>query len=139
MRVIILGCGRVGATVADILDAEGHEISVIDPDPESFRRLSPGFRGRAVVGVGIDEALLRRIGIEQADAFVALTEGDNTNVMASQIAKHIFSVPHVISQVKDPFRGETYQLLGITTVCPTLIGADAIRDVIEGRTPGGKA
>ena len=133
MRVVILGCGRVGAMVADVLDSEGHEVTVIDADAEAFRRLSPSFRGTAVVGVGIDEDLLRRAGLDQSDAFIALTEGDNTNVMASQIAKHVFDVPQVISQIKDPIRGEAYQVLGITTICPTIIGADAIRDFIEGR------
>ncbi len=137
MRVVILGCGRIGAKVADLLDSEGHEITIIDPDPESFRRLSPTYRGRAVVGVGIDEELLRRIGLDQSDAFIALTEGDNTNVMAAQIAKHYFGVPHVISQIKDPIRGEAYQGLGITTICPTTIGADAIRDEIEGKPAEG--
>ncbi len=135
MRVIIVGCGRVGAIVAELLDAEGHEVTVIDPNADAFRRLSPKFRGQAVAGMGIDEELLRRCGIERADAFLALTEGDNTNVMASQIAQHVFQVPQVISQIKDPIRGEAYQGLGITTICPTIIGADAIREVISGRVP----
>jgi len=133
VRVVILGCGRLGARVADLLDAEGHDVTIIDGDPDAFRRLSPGFRGTAVVGVGIDEELLRRAGVDQADAFLALTEGDNTNAMAGQVAKHVFSVPHVISQIKDPMRGEAYEGLGITTICPTIIGADAIREVIEGK------
>jgi trk system potassium uptake protein len=132
VRVIILGCGRIGAQVADLMDAEGHHVTVVDPDAESFRRLSPRFRGLAMPGVGIDEDVLRRAGIEQADAFVALTEGDNTNIMASQIAKDVFHVPQVISQIKDPARGDTYRTLGIDTVCPTILGADAIREAIGG-------
>lgn len=119
--------------VADVLSSEGHDVTVIDTDADAFGRLSPSFRGRAVVGVGIDEELLRRAQVDRADVFIALTEGDNTNVMAAQIAQHVFQVPHVISQVKDPMRGEAYVGLGIDTICPTLIGAAAIRDVIEDR------
>jgi trk system potassium uptake protein TrkA len=130
MRVIILGCGRVGAKLAELLDAEGHEVVVIDRDPEAFRRLPPNFKGTVVVGVGIDEDVLRRAGIEQADAFIALTAGDNTNVMASQIAQHVFKVPTVISQIKDPIREETFHMLGIDTVSPTILGADKIREVM---------
>lgn len=133
MRVVILGCGRLGAKVGEVLDAEGNQVTIIDADPEAFRRLSPSFRGTAVVGVGIDEELLRRAGLDQADAFLALSEGDNTNAMASQIAKHVFHVPHVIGQIKDPMRGAAYEGLGITTICPTIIGADAIREIIEGK------
>ena len=132
MRVFILGCGRVGAMVADLLSSEGHDVTVIDADPDTVRRLTPRFKGTFISGVGIDEDFLRHAGVEKADAFIALTEGDNTNVMAGQIAKHIFGVPRVISQLKDPMRGEAYAGLGIMTICPTIIGADAIREVIEG-------
>lgn len=133
MRIIIVGCGRVGAMVANVLSKEGHDVTIIDADAEAFGRLSASFQGRVVVGVGIDEELLRSADAELADVFIALTEGDNTNAMAAQVAKHVFGVPHVISQIKDPMRGEAYEGLGITTICPTLIGAQSIRDVIEGR------
>lgn len=133
MRVVILGCGRLGAMVAGMLDAEGHEVAVIDAGPEAFRRLAPTFRGTALTGVGIDEDILRQAGIERADAFLALTEGDNTNAVAAQIAGLCYNVPQVIAQIKDPIRGETYEGLGITTISPTTIGADAIRDVIAGK------
>ena len=131
MRVFILGCGRVGAKLAELLDQEGHQVSIMDGDPEAFRRLGRDFRGQAIVGIGIDEDALRRAGLDQADAFVAVTEGDNTNVMASQIAQHIFQVPHVVSQVKDPLRGDIFHLLGIETISPTVLGADQIRALVD--------
>jgi len=133
VRVVILGCGRLGARVADLLDSEGHDVTIIDADTDSFRRLSPSFRGSAMAGVGIDEELLRRAGLDRADAFLALTEGDNTNAMAAQVAQRVFAVPHVICQIKDPMRGEAYESLGITTICPTIIGADAIRAAIQAK------
>ncbi|MBI2939179.1 MAG: TrkA family potassium uptake protein [Chloroflexi bacterium] len=131
MRVLILGCGRIGSKLAEMLDRDGHYVTVMDSNPEAFQRLSPTFRGEAVVGVGIDEDALRHAGIEQADAFVALTEGDNTNVMASQIAQQIFHVPQVISQIKDPIREDLYRLIGVETLCPTLMGADEILNKIN--------
>jgi len=130
MNVVILGCGRLGAKLAQMLDSEGDAVTVIDPNSESFARLGPRFRGRTMVGVGIDEDVLRRAGIEQADAFVALSDGDNTNIMASQVAKIIFKVPKVISQIKDPIREDTYHLLGLETICPTTIGAEVMKEVI---------
>lgn len=130
MNVVILGCGRLGAKLAQMLDSEGDAVTVIDPNSESFARLGPRFRGRTIVGVGIDEDVLRRAGIEQADAFVALSDGDNTNIMASQVAQVIFKVPTVISQIKDPIREDTYHLLGLETICPTTLGAEVMKEVI---------
>jgi trk system potassium uptake protein len=131
VRVVILGCGRLGARTAEVLDAAGHEVTVLDDDGEAFSRLSPSFRGRAVAGFGIDEDGLRLANTATADVFIALTSGDNTNIMASQVAKLAFHVPHVICQVKDPIRGEAYRALGVTTVCPTLLGAEAVRSEID--------
>ena len=131
MHVVILGCGRLGARTAEVLDAAGHEVTVLDEHGEAFRRLSPEYRGRAVVGSGIDEDVLRQANIADADVFIALTSGDNTNIMASQIAKLAFRVPHVICQIKDPIRGEAYSGLGVTTVCPTLLGVEAVRAEFE--------
>ncbi len=133
MRVIILGCGRVGSKLATILDSEGHEVTIIDLKAEQFRRLGPDFKGTAMVGTGIDEDVLRRAGIEQADAFVAVTNGDNTNIMSSQIAKVIFNVPKVVVRIYDPVREDTYHALGLETICPTTIGAMTIKNVLEGR------
>jgi len=130
MNVVILGCGRLGAKLAQMLDSEGDAVTVIDPNSESFARLGPRFRGRTMVGVGIDEDVLRRAGIEQADAFVALSDGDNTNIMASQVAKIIFKVPKAISQIKDPIREDTYHLLGLETICPTTLGAEVMKEVL---------
>lgn len=129
--IIILGCGRVGAQLAYLLDRDGHTVTIIDQDVEAFRRLRPGFRGTIVAGDGLDEDLLLRVGVETADAFIALTDGDNHNIMASQMAKHVHSVPIVISQIKDPLRGEVYEALGVESVSPTILGADRIREVMR--------
>jgi len=130
MNVVILGCGRLGAKLAQMLDSEGDAVTVVDPSSDSFTRLGPRFRGRTIVGVGIDEDVLRRADIEQADAFVALSDGDNTNIMASQVAQNIFKVPKVVSQIKDPIREDTYHLLGLETICPTTIGAEVMKEVL---------
>jgi trk system potassium uptake protein len=119
MRVVIMGCGRVGARVAGLLDHSGNEISVIDTDSRSFRRLPAGFGGETVIGTGIDEDVLRKAGIEDAEAFIAVTNGDNRNIMAAQVARLIFEVPQVICRIYDPVREDTYRRLGLTTVCPT--------------------
>ena len=131
-----MGCGRVGAWLARLLDADGHSVTVLDTDPYSFRRLSfprllPDFKGTALVGNGIDQEALKRAGIEQADIFVALTQGDNRNVMASQIAKHIFNVPRVICRIYDPLRQELYTTLGLEAISPTRVFAELVREKIE--------
>ena len=131
MNVVIMGCGRVGAQLAAWLDAEGHKVTVLDVDSYSFRRLPSGFGGTALVGNGIDEDVLRRAGIEDADAFAAVTQGDNRNVMAAQIAKHIFGVPKVVCRIYDPIREELYHSLGLETISPTTVGARLLKDVIE--------
>lgn len=134
MNVVILGCGRVGARLALTLDSEGHKVSIIDRNPDSFMRfLTEEFNGQAIVGVGIDEDVLRRAGIEQADVFVAATNFDNVNAMAGQIAQHIFRVPKVVSRMYDPFRDELYQAIGLTTVCPTTVGARRIKEMLDAR------
>jgi trk system potassium uptake protein len=119
MRVVIMGCGRVGSYLAARLDGEGHQVSVIDLTARAFRRLPDGFRGQTIVGTGIDEDVLRAAGIEGADAFVAATEGDNRNIMAAQVAREIFGVPEVIARIYDPVREEIYRELGLDTICPT--------------------
>jgi len=131
VNVVIMGCGRVGAQLAAWLDAEGHKVTVLDVDSYSFRRLPSGFGGTALVGNGIDEDVLRRAGIEDADAFAAVTQGDNRNVMAAQIAKHIFGVPKVVCRIYDPIREELYHSLGLETISPTTVGARLLKDVIE--------
>lgn len=131
MRVVIMGCGRVGAQLATLLDRGGHDVSVLDHNAGAFSRLPSDFRGRRMVGNGIDQDVLRRVGIEQADAFVACTQGDNRNVMAAQIAKHIFNVPRVVCRIYDPIREEMYHMLGLRTISPTKVGAELLRQSIE--------
>jgi len=131
MKVVIMGCGRVGAQLATLLDAEGHLVTVLDTDTYSFRRLPPIFSGTALLGDGTDEESLRKAGIEEADAFVAITQGDNRNVMAAQIAKHIFNVPKVICRIYDPLRRELYNTLGLESLSPTTIFAQMLKEKLE--------
>ena len=136
MKVVIMGCGRVGAWLARLLDADGHSVTVLDIDPYSFRRLSfprllPDFNGTALVGNGIDEEALKRAGIEEADVFVALTQGDNRNIMAAQIAKHIFNVPRVLCRIYDPLRQELYSTLGLEAISPTTVFAEILKEKLE--------
>jgi trk system potassium uptake protein TrkA len=115
-----------------MLDAEGHEVTVLDLDPYSFRRLPSTFKGTAMVGNGLDEDTLKKAGIERADAFVAISEGDNRNAMAAQMAKHIFNVPKTVCRIYDPVREEMYRNLGLETISLSRIGADLLKRVIEG-------
>ena len=128
VKIIIMGCGRVGAQLASLLDAEGHQVTVLDIDAHSFRRLPPSFGGTALVGDGTDEEMLRKAGITEADAFVAVTQGDNRNVMGAQIAKNIFNVPRVICRIYDPLRKDVYEALGLEAVSPTTVFAQLLRD-----------
>ena len=131
MKVVIMGCGRVGAQLAGLLDADGHSVTVLDTDSYSFRRLPPDFNGTALVGNGIDEESLKRAGIEEADAFMSLTQGDNRNVMAAQIAKHVFNVPRVICRIYDPLRQELYNTLSLEAISPTTIFAQILKEKLE--------
>lgn len=128
MKIVILGCGRVGSTLATMLDRAGHTITVIDYSSDSFQRLNPDFGGTTIVGNGVDEEVLIRAGIKEADAFAAVTNGDNRNIMASQIVKEIFKVKKVMCRIYDPIREETYHELGLETVSPTKIGAQIFFD-----------
>ena len=132
MNVVIMGCGRVGARLAAMLEEDGHKVAMLDMEPYSFRRLPANFQGEALVGNGTDEDDLRRAGIEEADAFIAVTQGDNRNVMAAQIAKHVFDVPKVVCRIYDPLREELYNTLGLETISPTTVGAKLLHDVIIG-------
>jgi len=131
MKIVIMGCGRVGARLAGLLDADGHSVTILDTDAYSFRRLPPKFGGTALIGNGINEEALKRAGIEEADAFVAVTQGDNRNVMATQIAKHIFNVPKVVCRIYDPLRQELYSTLGLETISPTTIFAQILKGKLE--------
>ncbi|MFC1950658.1 potassium channel family protein [Chloroflexota bacterium] len=131
MKVIIMGCGRVGAHLAGLLDNEGHSVTVLDTDTYSFRRLPSQFSGTALIGNGINEEALKRAGIEEADAFIAVTQGDNRNVMAAQIAKHIFNVSRVLCRIYDPLRQELYSTLGLEAFSPTTMFAQILKGKLE--------
>jgi trk system potassium uptake protein TrkA len=132
MKVVIMGCGRVGARIASILDHNGLDVSIIDTDARAFRRLATDFKGNTVIGTGIDEDVLRSAGIEQATAFVAVTNGDNRNIMAAQVARLVFNVQEVVCRIYDPVREDTYRRLGLTTVCPTTTISALILDHVIG-------
>ena len=131
MKVVIMGCGRVGAALATMLDADGHDVTVLDFRQEAFRRLPPEFKGRRHTGNGIDQDVLARIGLAQADAFVATTQGDNRNVMATQMAKHVFGVRRTLCRIYDPIREEIYKGLGLETISPTLVGARMLKEMLD--------
>ena len=126
MRVIIVGCGRVGARVAAELDQRGEHVTVIDISQHAFSRLPTSFGGETVRGNGTDEDVVRSAGAEQADLLMALTEGDNRNALAAQLGKHTFGIPRVIAKINDPLRGEAYRALGLETLCRTIILGDAL-------------
>ncbi|MBV8355123.1 MAG: NAD-binding protein [Candidatus Eremiobacteraeota bacterium] len=128
MKYIIVGCGRVGSTLAKLLIADGHEVTVVDENPAAFKRLGTRFTGQLELGTGIDSEVLRRAGADGADGFASVTQGDNRNVMAALIAQRIFKIKKVVARIYDPPRGVMYRDLGIETVCPTTVGAQLIRD-----------
>ncbi len=130
MRYLIVGCGRVGSALAKLLDADGHEIIVVDENPAAFKRLGQKFKGHVVVGTGIDYDVLKRAGAAAADGFVAVTDGDNRNIMAALIAQRMFKIKRVVARIYDPPRGQMYRELGIQTVVPTTVGAKLIRDTL---------
>ncbi len=136
LKLLIVGCGRVGSQLAADMDRTGHQVVIIDRDPNQFSRaasrgvLTTDFKGDQVVGNGTDTDVLKRAGIEDADGFVAVTEGDNRNIMAAQVAKHVFKVPRVVARIYDPERAEAYEKLGLHTICPTIEGAKHIEKTL---------
>lgn len=132
MNIVIMGCGRVGARVASILNHHGHKVSIIDTNSHAFRRLSPEYSGDSVIGTGIDEDILRQAGIEAADVFIAVTNSDNRNIMAGQVAQVSFKVEQVIVRIYDPVREDTFRRLGLGTVCPTTTVSAMIIDQVMG-------
>ena len=131
MNVIIMGCGRRGAELATLLYREGHNVTVLDLAEEAFDFLPDDFGGTRIVGNGMDQEDLRRAGAEKADAFISATRGDNRNVMAAQIAKHVFGIPRVVTLVHDPIREEMYHSLGLRTVSPTRVAAGLLKRALE--------
>lgn len=151
MKIVIVGCGRVGASAAELWDTAGHEVIVLDVSTRAFERLPSSFGGDAVRGDGTDEDVLRRAGAEGADIFLSLTEGDNRNVMAAQLAVEAFGIPRVVAKINDPLRAEAYAQLGVATLCRTGLMVDAVNAHLgfpssglpgmlapSGQHPGGK-
>ena len=132
MRVIIMGCGRTGAAIAEALDLDGHVVTIIDREARQFRRLAPEFSGTRIVANGMDQKDLETVGINEADAFVAVTQGDNRNYFASQLASEIYKVEHVLCRVKDPQREVIFRQLGIKTYSPTSSGATTMVAMLLG-------
>jgi len=134
---VIMGCGRVGSTLAHILEDNGHSVAIIDRDPQAFRRLRAGFRGRRVTGVGFDRGVLIDAGIESAAAYVAVSSGDNSNIISARVARETFGVDNVVARIYDPRRAEVYQRLGIPTVATVRWTADQVmrRILPEGAEP----
>jgi trk system potassium uptake protein TrkA len=130
MKAIIMGCGRVGEEVCMLLSRGGHDVTVIDPDPEMLGHLDPIFRGKKIRGVGFDRDVLLEAGIRDADAFVATSRSDNANIVAARIARNIFKVPKVICRLYDPRRAEIYRRLGLMTISMTSMGAERINELL---------
>ncbi|NBV95514.1 MAG: TrkA family potassium uptake protein [Actinobacteria bacterium] len=126
MHVVIMGCGRVGATLAKDLEAKGHTVAIIDQNREAFRRLGSEFKGTTVAGVGFDRDTLVEAGVEKAAAFAAVSNGDNSNILAARVARETYGVANVVARIYDPGRAEIYQRLGIPTVATVLWTTDQI-------------
>ena len=126
MHVVIMGCGRVGSTLARALERREHDVSIIDQNPDAFRRLGPSFSGDTVTGVGFDREVLQRAGIEHADAFAAVSSGDNSNIISARVAREQFGVANVVARIYDPGRAEVYERLGIPTVATVTWAADQV-------------
>jgi len=131
MNVIVVGCGRVGSQLATLLSVEGHNVVVIDRDTDAFKRLGTAFNGVTIKGLGFDEDVLEEAGTRAADAFAAVTNLDNTNLMAAEVARKLFEVPHVVARLYNPVRERTYQQLGLDYVCGTTLVAETLLDKLR--------
>jgi trk system potassium uptake protein TrkA len=130
MKIIVMGCGRVGSQVSQLLASHGHDVTVIDHDTNALTRLGTDFKGRIVRGLGFDRNALLEAGVETAEGFVAASSSDNANIVAARIARNIFRVPRVVTRLYDPVRAEVYQRLGLTTISSTAWGAERIVEVV---------
>jgi trk system potassium uptake protein len=130
MRVLVVGCGRVGSAIAVRMAGDGHDVTVVDEDAEAFRRLPEAFPGRLVRGHGLDIDVLVGAGIAEADAVVVATDGDNTNIVIGQVAQRRFARPRVVTRVLDPARAEFYRAQGMETVCPTSTAIETMYDAL---------
>ncbi len=138
MNILIMGCGRLGARLATLLDAGGHNVTILDTSPGSFRRLPESFKGTRAIGNGMDGPVLERAGIRQMDAFIAVTQGDNRNYFASQMAREVYGVSRVLCRIYDPVREQIFRELGLETFSPTSLGARIMFDMLTGQaTPTG--
>lgn len=133
MKFVIMGCGRLGRTVAEQLDSEGHEVAIIDLNESVFSLLSPSFGGTTVLGTGVDKEVQAQAGAADADVFMALAQGDNRNAMAAQVAKHMHGVDRVVARIFDTPRAEMYREMGVDAVNPTSIVADLVHEAAFGR------
>lgn len=136
MRVVIMGCGRVGAGLAEQLTHEGHEVTILDTNAFAFQRLLPEFSGKRLVGSGTDDRTLIEAGIEQADCFIALASGDNRNILASEKAKEVYGVKTVVTRVRDPLRSELFARLGLKTFSPTKFGINLAHEALVSAAGG---
>jgi trk system potassium uptake protein TrkA len=130
MKIIVMGCGRVGSQVSQVLVNHGHDVTVIDHDANALARLGAEFKGRIVRGIGFDKNVLLEAGVETSEGFVAASSSDNANIVAARIARNIFRVPRVVARLYDPVRAEVYQRLGLTTISSTAWGAERIVEVV---------
>lgn len=134
MRVVVMGCGRAGASLADALSRRGHDVAVIDRDPTAFHRLSPEFTGQKVLGMGFDREVLLRAGIEGAEAFAAVSSGDNSNIISARVAREMFGVQRVVARIYDAKRAAVYERLGIPTVATVPWTTERLLDALTGET-----
>jgi trk system potassium uptake protein TrkA len=130
MKIIVMGCGRVGSQVSLLLVSHGHDVTVIDHDATTLARLGPEFKGKVIRGIGFDRSVLLEAGVKTAEGFVAASSSDNANIVAARIARTIFRVPRVVARLYDPVRAEIYQRLGLTTISSTAWGAERIVEVV---------
>jgi trk system potassium uptake protein TrkA len=142
--ILVVGCGRVGSNVARTMLREGHEVSCLDEDPEAHARLELDLDsswedsgGKFTVGTALEEDALLEAGVERADAFIASTDGDNTNIIIAQIAQRRFNVPKVIARILDPYRAEWYEKQGVHTICPTSVAIDMLEKEVREAAAGG--
>lgn len=131
MNIVVVGCGRVGSQLATLLSIEGHNVVVIDRDEDAFRRLGSTFNGVTIKGLGFDEDVLEEAGLRDADAFAAVTNLDNTNLMAAEVARKLFGVKHVVARLYNPVRERTYQQLNLDYVCGTTLVAESLMEKIK--------
>ncbi|HXV43009.1 MAG TPA: NAD-binding protein [Anaerolineae bacterium] len=131
MRIIIIGCGRLGSGLVQNLSLRGHQITVVDNDPTAFERLGPGFKGQTIAGVGFDREVLLKAGIERADGLAAVTASDEVNLVAARMASQFFKIPRVVARVYDPRKAEIYRRLGLQTITPVTWGINRIAELLS--------